>query len=159
MNLYQNAKNQAITSFCYKDPIDLKILKSDWLRAFLPISQKPDFSRIYHSNKNTVNNTKLHYRANAEKTGNKFFENLKNPSVGPFWVIFGARIFFQKNLALPRTTSYGFLTPFQYLEEANDLTPRKCLDRRMECRTNRSYSTGLFRLPGVQKVTHFSEMG
>ena len=72
MNLYQNTKNQAITSFCYKDPIDLKILKSDWLRAFLPISQEPDFSRIYNSNKNTVNNTKLYYRGNAKKLVTNF---------------------------------------------------------------------------------------
>ena len=37
MNLYHHAKNQAISSICFGGVIDLKILQSDWLRAFLPI--------------------------------------------------------------------------------------------------------------------------
>ena len=44
MNLYQHAKNWAISSICSRDIFDLKILQPDWPRAFLPISQEPDFS-------------------------------------------------------------------------------------------------------------------
>ena len=36
MNLYQYAKNEAVSSICSGEIVDLKILKSDWLRAFLP---------------------------------------------------------------------------------------------------------------------------
>ena len=45
MNLHQNAKNQAFLSFCSKDKVNLKILQSDWPRAFWPISQEPGFSK------------------------------------------------------------------------------------------------------------------
>ena len=38
-------KNQAISSFGSRDMVDLKILQSDWPRAFWPISQEPDFPK------------------------------------------------------------------------------------------------------------------
>ena len=34
MNLYQHAKKQACSSFCFRDTTDLKILHSDWPRTF-----------------------------------------------------------------------------------------------------------------------------
>ena len=34
MNLYEHVKNQAISLICPGDIDDLKILQSDWLRAF-----------------------------------------------------------------------------------------------------------------------------
>ena len=43
MNLYQHEKNQAISSSGSRDMVDLKILQSDWPRAFWSISQEPDF--------------------------------------------------------------------------------------------------------------------
>ena len=43
MNLYHHAKIQAFSSFSSRDTVDLKILQSDWLKAFWPISQEPDF--------------------------------------------------------------------------------------------------------------------
>ena len=42
MNLYQHAKNDAVLWICSGD---IKILQSDWLRAFWPISQEKDFSK------------------------------------------------------------------------------------------------------------------
>ena len=39
-------KNQAFPSFCSGDIVNLKILQSDWPRAFWPISQKPEFSKV-----------------------------------------------------------------------------------------------------------------
>ena len=45
MNLDQNSKNQAFSLFCSRDTIDLKIMQSDWQRAFWHISQEPGFSQ------------------------------------------------------------------------------------------------------------------
>ena len=34
LNLYQHAKNVSVSSFCSQEIVNLKILQSDWLRAF-----------------------------------------------------------------------------------------------------------------------------
>ena len=34
VNLYQHAKNEAVSTICSGETVDLKILQSDWLRAF-----------------------------------------------------------------------------------------------------------------------------
>ena len=44
VNLYQHAKNEAVSSIPYGEIVDLKILQSDWLRVCL--SQEHDFSQI-----------------------------------------------------------------------------------------------------------------
>ena len=44
-SLYQHAKNEAASSICSGEIFDLKILQSDWLRAFWPISQEQDFPK------------------------------------------------------------------------------------------------------------------
>ena len=46
VNLCQHAKNEAVSSTCSGEIVDLKILQSDWLRTFLPIPQEQDFSQI-----------------------------------------------------------------------------------------------------------------
>ena len=65
VNLYQHAKDQAISSICYGHSVDLKILELDWLRAFLPISLKRDFSQIWNLCRNVANNINFHYRKNS----------------------------------------------------------------------------------------------
>ena len=40
VNFYHHAKNVAVSSICSREIVHLKILLSDWLRAFWPISQK-----------------------------------------------------------------------------------------------------------------------
>ena len=60
-------KIQAIASFCSRDKVDWKILKSDWSRAFRSISQEPDFFQAWDLYRNTVNNLNFHYRPNPEK--------------------------------------------------------------------------------------------
>ena len=45
MNIYQHAKNEVVSSICSGEIFDLKILKSDWLRAFWFISQEQDLCR------------------------------------------------------------------------------------------------------------------
>ena len=67
MNLYQHAKNQAFSSFFSRDILDLKILQSDFPKAFWSISQEPDFSQVWDLCKNTVNNINFHYKPNSEK--------------------------------------------------------------------------------------------
>ena len=63
----------------------------------------------------------------------KFFNKFKKPC---FWPIFGpsaqflgAKEIFPENLALPCTTSHGFLAPCQNLEKTNDTIRRKLPDR------------------------------
>ena len=72
MNLYLQAKIQAISSFRSRDKFDLKILKSDWPRAFRSISQEPFFSQTWNLYRNTVNN--FHYRPNSEKINDQIFQ-------------------------------------------------------------------------------------
>ena len=60
-------KNEAALSICS----DLKIMQSDWLRAFQSISQEQDFSQILdlYGNKN-IN---FHYRTNSMKSNIQIF--------------------------------------------------------------------------------------
>ena len=47
MNLYQHAKNEAVSSICAGEMVvDLKILQSEWLRAFWPISQEDNTANV-----------------------------------------------------------------------------------------------------------------
>ena len=45
VNLYQHAKNEAASSICSGEMVDLKILQSEWLRVFWPTSQDVDHSQ------------------------------------------------------------------------------------------------------------------
>ena len=47
VNLDQHAKTEAASSIGSGEIADLKILHSDWLRAFWSISQKEEFSQIF----------------------------------------------------------------------------------------------------------------
>ena len=74
MNLHKYAKNEALLSFCSRDMASLKILQSDWSRAFWPISQEPEFSQVWDLCKNTANIIKFLYRPNSEKINNSIFQ-------------------------------------------------------------------------------------
>ena len=67
VNLYQHAKNQAISLIYSRDVVDLKILQFDWLKTFWHISQESEFSQIWDLCWNTANNTNFHYRTNSVK--------------------------------------------------------------------------------------------
>ena len=73
VNLYQHAKNEAVSSICFGEIVDLKILQSDWLREFWPISQEQDLSQIKDSCRNTANNKNFLYRTNSVKVCDKIF--------------------------------------------------------------------------------------
>ena len=74
MNLYQHAKNQAISLICSGDMIDSKIVQSNWLRKFWPLSWEQKFSQIWDLHKNTANNISFHYRTNSVNTKNQIFQ-------------------------------------------------------------------------------------
>ena len=63
-NLNQHAKDQAFSSFCSRDIVDLKTLQSHWPRTFWPISQEPEFFQIRDLSKHTAININFHYRTN-----------------------------------------------------------------------------------------------
>ena len=44
-NLYEYAKNEVVSSICFVETFDLKILQSDWQRGFRPIFKEQDFSQ------------------------------------------------------------------------------------------------------------------
>ena len=70
MNLHQQAKSQAFSSLSSSDVVDLKILQSDWPRAFWYISQELDFSQVWDLCKNTANNINFPYKLYSEKINN-----------------------------------------------------------------------------------------
>ena len=82
MTINQHAKNQAILSFCFRDTVNFKILHSDWLGVFWPISQEPEFSQTLDLYRNISNNINFHYIPNAEKIMTKIFNNFKTPCFG-----------------------------------------------------------------------------
>ena len=67
MNLYQHVKNEAVSSMCSGEIADLKILQSDMLREFWPISQEQHFSQIWDLSRNTAYHINFHYRTNSVK--------------------------------------------------------------------------------------------
>ena len=69
MNLYQHAKNQVVSS------IDLKILSSDWLRAFGPYLRNQTF--LKYETRQKYSNTNLHFRTNSEEANNQNFQKIK----------------------------------------------------------------------------------
>ena len=80
----------------------LKILQSDWLRTFWPISQEPEFSQMWDLCRNTANNINFHYRKHSVKINDKMFQHIqKNPVFGPFLTHFpnfwSKKRFFEKS--------------------------------------------------------------
>ena len=117
-------------------------------RAFLPISQKPEFSQVWDLCKNTANIIKFLIDQIQSQLMTQFLINSKNhiffwPILSPFsFPYFWGKKSFLKNPALLRTTLYGFLASCQNLEKFNDTIQRKRPDRR----TEGPYFIGPFRL-------------
>ena len=67
----------------------------------------------------------------------KSFNKFKKPCFWPISQILGQKNLesLPENLALSRTTSYGFLALWQNSRKTNDIIPRKHLGRRMDERT------------------------
>ena len=73
VNFYQLAKNEAASSIFFREILHLKILQSDWLRAFWPISQEQDLSQIKDLCMNRANNKNFHYSTNSVKIKDQIF--------------------------------------------------------------------------------------
>ena len=130
MNFHQHQKNQTISLTCSGDMVDWKILKSDWLKTFWPISQEQRFSIIWDLCKNTANDIKNIREQTQKKLMIKFFNKFKKQFLAHFWSIFPI---------------------LRAQTDDNNTIPRKCSDRRKDGRKDRSYIIGPFRLPpGVQ---------
>ena len=69
MNFYQHAKNEAFSSIFSREILDLKILQSEWLRAFWAISQEQYFSQI----EDLRSNIDFHYRMNSGKINDQIY--------------------------------------------------------------------------------------
>ena len=67
MNCIDMQKNEAISSFCAGDMFDFKSLQSDRPKAFSPISQELNFSKLWDLCWNIANNINFHYRPNLGK--------------------------------------------------------------------------------------------
>ena len=89
---------------------DLKILQSDWSKAFWTIYQEPEFPQIWDLFIDTVINTNFHYRPNWEKIKNQIFLYIKRTLGVAYFPNFSGKTF-PKNLALSSTTTHGPLTP------------------------------------------------
>ena len=84
VNLHQHAKNEVVFSICFGEIVHSKIIQSDWLRGFWPISQKQRFSQILDLCRNTANNKHFHYWTNSMKINTKFFFKSKKLIYGLF---------------------------------------------------------------------------
>ena len=103
VKLYQHAKNQAISLICSRDMVDKKILQSDWLKTFWPISQEQRFSQLWDLCRNTANNIYFHYRINSVKINDQI--NSKNPVFSIFPNFRGKKIFSGKSSSV----TYNFI--------------------------------------------------
>ena len=101
MDFYRHAKNEAISSICSAEIVHLKILQSDWLRAFWPIIQ--DLSQILDLCLNPTNNT-FHYRTNSVKINDQIFLQIQKTQFLTYLClisqIFAAKKVFPKNQAV-----------------------------------------------------------
>ena len=82
-------KKEAVSSICFGEVINLKMLQSDWLRAFWSNLQKK-ISQIWDLFWNTKNNIKIHYRTNSVKSIEK------RPYFWPISPNFGGKKSFSK---------------------------------------------------------------
>ena len=94
-------KKSGFSSFCSRDIVDLKILLSDWPRAFWFISQELEFSQIWNLCKNTALAQtfiidQIKKKILVTKFSNKFKKLYFFHIFGLFSWFFGQKDFFKK---------------------------------------------------------------
>ena len=129
MNFYQQGKNQPLSSFYSRNIFDLKILQSDWLRAFWAIYQELEFSQIWDLSKHRVININFIIDQIEKKLITKFACTSQRTLDLVCFPHFRDKILFSKNLAMSCTTPHGHLTPCWFQEKTKELVSRKLLDR------------------------------
>ena len=132
--------------FALEKCLTLKILQSELLTAFWPMSQEQHFSQIGDFYKNTVNNVNFLIIEQIQgKLITKFLFKFKKLY---FWPIFlflggggegGQKIFSQK-------IWHAFLVSCRNSEKPNDPIPRKQPNRQQDGRINRPFVIGPFQL-------------
>ena len=118
--IYKTMQKITISLFS-SDIFNLKILQSDWPRAFWPISQKSNFFQIWNLNRNTANNINFHYRSNSQNITNKISQKIKTHIFGRF---LGARLFHNIRLCYKQLRVSKNMPQFR----KNYLIPRKRLE-------------------------------
>ena len=107
--------------------VDLKILQSNWLRAFWPISWEMAFSQIWDLCRNTANNISFHYKTNSVKIIGNFFSKFKTLSLTHFSNFWGKKSF-SKNSG---SVTYNFIW-----EWSNSTKTSRQTEGQMEVWTN-----------------------
>ena len=104
---YQHTNNEAASSICSEEIVPVKILQSDWPRAFWSISQKQDLC---------MNTANFNYKRNSVKTNNQIFQTL---------FLDCSPTFLGKKKSFPKKSGchvqlHGFLAPWENSEKSND---------------------------------------
>ena len=135
-----------------------KILQSDWLKTFWPISHEQKFCQIWDLCRNTTNSINFHYKTNLVKISDQIFQWIQKPylrsnfaSFSQFW----GQKFFPENLAVMLNFIQVSSTMPKFRKNqwynSNAQTDRR-MDSSIDWRTDRPYFIGPFQLlPGVQK--------
>ena len=103
VNLYQYAKNEAVSSISSREIVDLKVLQSDWLQTFWPISQEQ-----WELCKNTANNKVLIIEQIQGKLMTILFFKFKKTYFWPISLISGAKKVFPKEPGCHAQLHKGF---------------------------------------------------
>ena len=120
INLYQHAKKYAFSS-CSGDIVNLKTLQSDWVRAFWPICQEPDFPKYGISSRiKQIISTSFKDQI-QKKLMTKFSNKSPKPYFWPHFSNFWDKTFFGKNPALSCKT-HRPLTSCWVSEKPNSFT-------------------------------------
>ena len=114
INLRTHTKYQVNSSIRPWDIAKLKILHSDWSRAFLSISQELELLQVWKFYREVANGERFHFRPNPRKANDKIFKNPEKPYFGPIFPIFRPLIFFFQNQALSRLTLHWSLSTYQF---------------------------------------------
>ena len=108
VNLYQLIKNKVASSISSGEILDLKVLQSEWLRAFWSICLE-HFFQIEDLYRNTVNNINFNSEQVQGKLMTQFFFKFKRTCFRPifclFPLFFGAKNVCQKILHVQRFSS------------------------------------------------------
>ena len=149
VNLYQLIKNKAASSISSGEILDLKVLQSEWLRAFWSICLE-HFSQIEDLYKNTVNTINFNSEQVPGKLMTQFLFKFKRtyfrPIFCPFPLFLGQKMFAKKSC-----THKGFLVLCRNLEKPNDPIQRKQPNRQQFQNTVTRLVTPIFDLVHTKK--------
>ena len=114
MVFYHHAKKYKKRSNGSKDIAIWEIERSDWSRAFVPVSREQEFFRTCGFRRKLANHKTLRFRPFLAKTNGWIFRKIPKTLfchfLDPFWPFFGQMRIFPKNRALSLLSLYRFPT-------------------------------------------------